>query len=78
MKKIINSFKLDKKILNFINKCSHIGIILCLFSFLFTYYYFISFQKNILFMSIYLFEFGSSIFFGSLISGIIINEKTQA
>lgn len=78
MKNLKQNFKLNKKILNFIYKCNHIGIILCLFSFLFTYYYFISFQKIILFMSLYLFEFGASIFCGSLISGIIINEKTQA
>ncbi len=79
MKRIISNLKKikisDNKILNFIKKCNWIGIILCLFSFLFTYYYFLLLQKNILFFSFLLFEFGLSICIGGLISAIIINNN---
>jgi len=79
MKQIISNLKKikisDNKILNFIKKCNLIGIIFCLFSFLFTYYYFILLQKNILFLGFFLFEIGLSIFIGGLISAIIINNN---
>ena len=77
MKKIISNLGQNKKIFEIIIQCNHIGFIICLFSFLFTYYYFISFEKNILFISLYLFDFGLSIFIGSLISGIIIAKERR-
>ena len=78
MKILYNIFKLkiiDKKLLLCIEKCNIIGFIFCLFSFLFTYYYFIILEKIILNIGIILFETGLSLVVGSLISAIIIDKQ---
>ena len=64
----------NKKILYYIKQCNILGIIICLFSFLFTYYYFCILDKDIIHISFLLFELGLSIKIGGYISGIIINH----
>ncbi len=75
MKKIFNIKIVDKKISSYIHKCNILGIILCLFSFLFTYYYFQILKKDILTLGLFLFEAGLSIVAGGYMSAIIINQE---
>lgn len=78
MKKILNLKILNRKIQNYLQRSNIIGFIFCLFSFLFTYYYFELFDKHILTLGLFLFETGLSIVVGSFISAIIIdNEKSN-
>ena len=75
IKRIMELKITNKKILNYIEIINIIGLLLCLFSFLFTYYYFLLFQKIVLNIGFFLFEFGLSIIVGSIISGIIIDSN---
>lgn len=67
----------NKKILKYINICNSIGLLFCLFSFLFTYYYFEIFEKTLLNLALFLFEAGLSIIVGGIISSIIINKQIE-
>lgn len=74
MKKLLTLKIVNKKILKLLEKCNILGITICLFSFLFTYYYFELFKPEILNLGILLFQTGLSIKIGGIISGIIIQE----
>ncbi|MBP3596810.1 MAG: hypothetical protein J6J60_05385 [Clostridia bacterium] len=74
MKKLLYLKIKNKKLLNLLEKCNILGISFCLFSFLFTYYYFQLYISNILNISILLLQTGLSIIIGALISCFIIQE----
>ncbi len=72
MKGIINFDINNKKILNLIHNLNSIGFVLCLFSFLFTYYYFTILNSSILNIGFFLFEAGLSLKIGTFISELIL------
>lgn len=75
MKKIFKITFSNKKISKYLRKCNIIGLIICLLSFLFTYYYFELFEKDILTLGLFLFESGLSIIVGGFISALIIEKS---
>lgn len=77
MKKILSIKIVNKKISNLLEKFNILGIIFCLLSFLFTYYYFKLYIFEIRNIALLLFQIGLSIKIGSIISGIIIQEAIK-
>lgn len=75
MKNILNFKIINNKHLILLEICNIIGIIFCLFSFLFIYYYFQLYISNILNISILLFQTGLSIIIGAIISSFIIQQQ---
>ena len=74
MKKLLSLKIVNKKILNLLEKCNILGIIFCLYSFLFTYYYLYLYISEILNLGIILFQAGLSIIIGGIISSFIIQD----
>lgn len=74
MKEILNFKIRDKKILNLFEKSKNLGIIICLFSLLFFYYYTELYISNILNFAILLFQAGLSLIVGAIISSLIIQN----
>lgn len=74
MKKLLSLKIVNKKILNLLEKCNILGMIFCLLSFLFTYYYFELYISEILNLGIILFKAGLSIVIGGIISSFIIQD----
>ena len=67
----------NKKLKYYTKKCNQLGIIICLFALIFTYYYFILLKKEIIYISLTLFELGLSIKIGGYISGIILDQYIE-
>ena len=74
MKKILNFKIVDKKLLRLFEKSRILGIIICLFSLLFFYYYMELYISNILTFAILLFQAGFSLIVGAFISCLIIQD----
>lgn len=74
MKKILNFKIVDKKLLSLFEKSRILGIIICLFSLLFFYYYMELYISNILTFAILLFQAGFSLIVGAIISCLIIQD----